>query len=101
MAFGKKCLLALAALTLTACNNDIGWGTMSFNYVYVQSTTYGKGYYHINRWKEYEPEGGTLGMPYVGLEFTTVSGCSYYFYEIGLQYAFMTKYDSRFGLAIE
>ena len=103
----KKKVMALAALAflaspcLSSCNNDVGFGTMSFSYVAVDSQIAGKNYYHINRWKEYSPEGGTLGKPYVGIEFTTVSGRAYYFYEMGLQYVFMTSYDASFGVAIE
>lgn len=100
----KVALAALALLAvapLASCNNDIGFGTLSFSYVAVDSAVAGKGYYHINRWKEYDPEGGTLGNPYVGLEFTTVSGRAYYFYEMGLQYVFTTSYDAAFGPAIE
>lgn len=103
----KKLLLPLAALAMAAapalqsCNNDIGMGTLAFNYVYVRSELAGENYYHIKRWKEYSPEGGTLGKPYVGLEFSTVSNVAYYFYEIGLQYVFTTDYVASFGKAVE
>ena len=97
-----KKLLLLPLFLLTSCgNNDIGWGQLRFNYVYVESGLSGTAYYHIRRWKEYSPEGGEICKPYVGLEFTTVSGSDYYFYEQGLQYIFTTNYDSRFGSTIE
>ena len=101
----KKLLLLLPLLFMTGCSQDIGTGTLNFNYVYVRSSITGEHYYHIKRWKEYNPEGltfdkGTIGN-YVGLEITTYNEIVYYWYEQNLEYVFTKGYVPDLGTAIE
>jgi hypothetical protein len=80
---------------LPACNEDITWGTMNFDYALIDSPLMGKNYFHISRWKEIDPEGGNVHY-YRGLEITTaVHKVDYYFYEIDLTYVLMHGKDSE------
>lgn len=99
----KKLLLCLLTpILLTSCNKDITpWGKLKFDYAYVKSSILGEKCYHIKKWKEYEPEGGSMNESYIGLEIRTISGAVYYFWEINLQYVLSTYYDTTYGELVE
>ena len=45
-------VLATAALALTACNADVGWGSYSFHYVHVQMYNMSEPvHFKVDKWK--------------------------------------------------
>ena len=113
----KKTLLVLAILgttLLTSCENwktignHMNKGSYTYYYAYVDSSLLGKKYYHIDGWKEYGPDGvslgeggGTLGN-YVGLELHLFTSKDViYFWEQNLQYVLSKEYNPELGEAIE
>ena len=110
----KKILLgAVLAASLCACENikPIGnkmtTGSYTYYYAYVDSSLLGKKYYHIDGWKEYGPDGVSLGEGggqlgnYVGLELHLYTSKDViYFWEQNLQYILSKEYNPELGVAI-
>lgn len=112
----KKTILfatAIIATALASCenasligNHNVGFGNMTYNYAYVDSSAHGKKCFHVSNWKEYgpDPEDGMINY-YVGLEIKTYSGNYVYFYEQNLSYTMtfneILEWRAEYGNPIE
>jgi len=106
-------LLLATGLLATGCENykvignRMETGAYTYYYAYVKSSITGEKYYHIDGWKEYDPEGGVTSgsgviVPYVGLELHLFTSKDViYYYEPGLSYVLSKQYNPAFGEAIE